>query len=636
MLGVNWENYLSIRRLVLPLLLLSLTASWSPLPGQQADFSFQDAQTLLETNCAACHGPRGAQGRLNVAALTPDSLSKQPRVWHRILTRVRQGEMPPKGAPAPAVDLREKFVGWVENSLRAAACANGVSAGPAPLRRLNRNEYAATVRELFNVHFNAGQALPADGAGGEGFDNAAETLFLSPVHAEKYLEAAKQALDYASKEPRSRTRFLVAEPGKDLTAEQAAQKTLKAFLPRAFRRPVTDIEADRYVELFRIAQKRGDSYEQSILYALQGVLISPYFLFRIEEPNPGPEMRLLGGYEMATRLSYFLWGTMPDETLMGLAAKGTLNDPETLKAQVQRMLKDQRSTAFAEQFIEQWLGTRELGNEAKPDAKLFPEYGDAELQAIIRYETYLFFQEMLINDLPLLNLIDSKWTIANDKLQKLYQLNIRGLGQQNKKADLPDGSPRGGLLTMAAVLTVSSYPHRTSPVLRGKWVLETILGTPPAPPPPDVPSLKEEQSATPATLREKLMLHRQNAVCASCHNRIDPIGFGLENFDPIGRWRSEDAGKAIDAKGELPDGTAFNGPVQLKAMLLERKDQFIRNLTTKMLAYGLGRGLTFEDDCTIEQIVEQLKKSDYSSQALIREVVLSVPFRYQAGTARPK
>jgi hypothetical protein len=293
-------------------------------------------------------------------------------------------------------------------------------------------------------------------------------------------------------------------------------------------------------------------------------------------------------------------------------------------------------------FVLQWLGKRVLGRTIAPDAKLFPMYsGDEELRGDIRYQPVLFFEELLANDLSLLNLLDSKFTIATRKLQKLYGLNVKPprpeAGGQPQRIELPEGSHRGGLLGMAAVLAVSSYPQRTSPVLRGKWILDALLGTPPPPPPPNVPTLPEQQASAPRTVRERLTEHRANAVCASCHSRIDPLGFALENYDVLGRWRSEDGGSPIDNEGELPDGTKFHGPDELKAVLLARKELFLRNLTNKMLGYALGRGLTLADSCTVDAILAELAKNDYRARTLIDAIVLSTPFRYQAGLqSKPK
>ena len=575
-------------------------------------------RTFLTRNCQTCHQGESAAGGFNINAVAD---------WSKVLNRVKNGEMPPRGFPAPDPAAREAFVARISADLHNKACAGGPRPGTYPLRRLNRDEYAATVRDLLNIHFNAAHALPFDGAGGEGFDNAAETLFLSPIHSEKYLEAAREALSAATKDPDSRKAFLIAQPGPNLPPDEAATKVLNAFLPRAFRRPVSAPEFDRYFDLYSKAVKRGETYEHSLLLALQAVLISPNFLFRAERASTGP----VDGYALATRLSYFLWGTMPDKALTAVAATAKLNTPEVLQAQVARMLKDPKAQDFATRFIEQWLATRELGRDIQPDLALFPAYADAELQSAIRYEPILFFQELLAKDLPLTNLLDADFTFLTDKLARHYGLpKLAGLSGQPKRFTLPADSHRGGILTMAATLAVSSYPQRTSPVLRGKWILENILGTPPPPPPPDVPALQENPAGAAAkTLRERLEQHRANPVCATCHSRIDPLGFALENYNPIGVWRTTDAGQPIDSAGVLPDGTKFQGASELKQILLARKDVFLRNFTSKMLGYSLGRGLTLNDGCTVDAIMNFLAANQYSTQTLIREIVLATPFRYR-------
>jgi mono/diheme cytochrome c family protein len=578
----------------------------------------------LKQNCAGCHSGATAQGGFNIARMD------KPESWSKAALRVHNGEMPPR-APLP-VEKREAFASWVRDRLRTEACS--VNAPPAApvVRRLSRTQYTATIRDLLNLHVDIGSTLPPDGAGGEGFDNAAETLFLSPIHAEKYLEAAKIALDFASKDPRGRAKFLIAAPGPGVTPEAAARTILDEFLPRAFRRPVEKADIDFHLGLFQAASRRGDGFNDAILYALRGALISPQFLFRIEHT---------GDYALASRLSYFLWGSMPDSLLFALAETGKLSDPEILKGQVARMLRNSRSTDFARSFVDQWLRTRDLGQSIKPDPVLFPEWADSELQGDIKNQPILFLREILANNLSVLDLLDSKWTIATRKLQKvLYLTNIRPARPNNQeqpqRIELPEGSRRGGLLGMTAVLAVSSHPHRTSPVLRGKWLLESILGTPPPPPPPNVPKLEEPKTgATPATLRERLAQHRADPACASCHARIDPLGFALENYDVLGRWRSDEAGLPIDAKGQLPDGTAFEGPDQLRAVLLQRKELFVRNLTNKVLGYALGRGLTLQDSCTVDSIVTELERGNYSAHTLINAVVMSAPFRQQATEKQP-
>lgn len=598
--------------------------------------TYQQAHGFLKTYCAGCHQPKAAAGGFDSSQMTEDSLVARPRLWSKALTRVREHEMPPVNAPKPPLEAREAFTTFVETSMRTAACTDGVQAGRALTKRLNRAEYGATVGDLLGIHINAGHALPADGAGGEGFDNAAETLFLSPVHAEKYLDAAKLAVEYAMSDPRSRARFLPAEPKEGVTAEDAARKVLALNLRRAFRRTVADAEVEKYMGFFRRSQKKGESFRASIGYALQAILISPHFLFRIEEP--AAEARLTPDFAMASRLSYFLWGSMPDDTLLDLAAEGKLQNEATLKAEVPRMLKSEQTRDFAENFVEQWLGTRELGRDIKPDATLFPQYYEEEVTSGIRYEPILFFQELIRNDGSLLEFIDSDWTVMSDKLQKFYgQPKSKGIRQQPRRVDLLADSHRGGLLGMTAILAVTSMPTRTSPVLRGKWLLDAMLGTPAPPPPPNVPALDtaHKEGAPPASIRERLEQHRKNPVCAGCHSRIDPWGFALENYDVMGKWRTEDQGAPIDATATLPDGTKINGINGLKELLMERKDLFVRNLTSKMMGYALGRSLTLEDYCAVDAIVAKLKKERYSAQALIREVVLSTPFRYQGADAAP-
>jgi hypothetical protein len=279
-----------------------------------------------------------------------------------------------------------------------------------------------------------------------------------------------------------------------------------------------------------------------------------------------------------------------------------------------------------------------LGGEKTPDAKLFPTYAnDEELRSDIRFQPILFFREVLNRNLPLLNLLDSKYTIGTSNLEKHYGIKLplnAGARKQPQWVELPDGTHRGGVLGMASVLAVSSYPYRTSPVLRGAWILDSILGTPPPPPPPNVPPLKDvNNDAEPESVRDRLVLHRANAACASCHDRIDPLGFALENFDAIGRWREQDGGKPVDNSGQLIDGTKFKGPAELKNALLDRKDLFVRNLTVKMLGYALGRGLTLKDSCAVDAIVAQAKASDYKALSWIEAIVLSVPFRHQAAAA---
>ena len=590
---------------------------------------------FIKRYCLECHSGEKPKASLDLSRFdSMDKILSEALLWDDILIRLSQGDMPPKEADLPTLNERSEFLNWVESSLQKAACQSGPHAGPAVLRRLNRAEYSASVRDLLDIHFDAGEALPSDGSGGEGFDNASETLFISPIHAEKYMDAARVAVEYAFADPRSLRRFLVAEPDEKTSPEVAARLVIEDFLPRAFRRSIPESEILEYLALFHAAYKADPSFMVAIRLTLQAVLISPKFLFIAEEPNFDSKPHKVTDHELASRLSYFLWGSLPDDELLKAADEGNLSDSRILHEQFKRMLGSQNSRKvrnFSQNFVEQWLGTRALGREFKPD-KSIRGY-DSELEGGMKYEPVFFFHEILTENRSLLDLLKADYTYVNRRLARHYR--IKGeFREQPKRVQLTDENRRGGLLSMAAVLAVSSYPHRTSPVLRGKWILETILGDPPPPPPPNVPELEESASSVSSeSLRQRLELHRQNVACAQCHDRIDPLGFGLENYGVLGRWRDKYEGHTVDARGALPDGTTFSGPAELKLALLGRKDQFVRHLTKKMLGYALGRGLTYYDYCAVNSIVDKLRANDYKSHHLLFGIIQSVPFRFKAGIA---
>ena len=590
---------------------------------------------FIKRYCLECHSGEKPKASLDLSRFdSMDKILSEALLWDDILIQLSQGDMPPKEADLPTLNERSEFLNWVESSLQKAACQSGPHAGPAVLRRLNRAEYSASVRDLLDIHFDAGEALPSDGSGGEGFDNASETLFISPIHAEKYMDAARVAVEYAFADPRSLRRFLVAEPDEKTSPEVAARRVIEDFLPRAFRRSIPESEILEYLALFHAAYKADPSFMVAIRLTLQAVLISPKFLFIAEEPNFDSKPHKVTDHELASRLSYFLWGSLPDDELLKAADEGNLSDSRILQEQFKRMLGTQNSRKvrnFSQNFVEQWLGTRALGREFKPD-KSIRGY-DSELEGGMKYEPVFFFHEILTENRSLLDLLKADYTYVNRRLARHYR--IKGeFREQPKRVQLTDENRRGGLLSMAAVLAVSSYPHRTSPVLRGKWILETILGDPPPPPPPNVPELEESASSVSSeSLRQRLELHRQNVACAQCHDRIDPLGFGLENYGVLGRWRDKYEGHTVDARGALPDGTTFSGPAELKLALLGRKDQFVRHLTKKMLGYALGRGLTYYDYCAVNSIVDKLRANDYKSHHLLFGIIQSVPFRFKAGIA---
>ncbi|HEU0119896.1 MAG TPA: DUF1592 domain-containing protein [Bryobacteraceae bacterium] len=411
----------------------------------------------------------------------------------------------------------------------------------------------------------------------------------------------------------------------------AARKILTRLLPKAYRGPVDTAEVDRLLTLYDRGARRGEPFEENVKLALKAVLVSPRFLFKVEEGNGKPGIQPLGHYEMASRLSYFLWSTMPDEELLRLAGEGKLQDEKVLRAQVDRMIDDPRSRVLANGFMGQWLGTQEIGGRAVPLLTELQHFYTPEGAADLREQPELFFHYMMTANKPLLDLLTANYAFMTDRLVKYYQLE--------GKIKLPPGpgfhlvqwpdDRRAGVLGFASVLAMSSHYKQASPVLRGAWVLETLLGTPVPPPPADVPPLDAAKGAAKTmTVRAMLAKHRENQTCAACHNLMDPIGLGLENFDWMGRWRdTDDDGSPVNASGSLPSGEKFNGPVELRAVLMKRKEEFTRQVTSKLLGYALGRALQDGDQCTVQKLMDTMANNGYQTRALIRDIVMSTPFR---------
>jgi hypothetical protein len=407
-----------------------------------------------------------------------------------------------------------------------------------------------------------------------------------------------------------------------------ARRVLANLARRAYRRPVTDKEVEELVQLVARVQKDGDSFEEGLCLAIERMLVSPHFLFRVEKAHPadrGEEPSKLSQHELATRLSYFLWSSMPDDELLRCADEQKLRQPEVLEAQVRRMLKDAKAYALVENFGGQWLRTQALESHI-PDRTKFAEFTDYTRMSM-KKETELFFEHILREDRPILDFIDANYTFLNQRLAEFYK--IGGVkGHEFRKVDLT-GTQRGGVLTQASVLTLSSYPNRTSPVLRGKWILENFLNAPPPPPPPDVPSLDERAVGKSASLREQLEKHRANSTCASCHARMDPLGFALEHFDAIGSWREKDGPFPIETSGTLPDGRSFKDHTELRALLKADADAFAECLTAKLLTYALGRGLERSDRETVKTIAKRVAREGYRFSSLILEIARSAPFQMQ-------
>ena len=413
--------------------------------------------------------------------------------------------------------------------------------------------------------------------------------------------------------------FETPAPGEDW--HKATKDVLNRFAKRAFRRPVTDDEISRLMAIAAYVRKDGQPFEKSIQLCVQAILSSPQFLFRVEKSDGSAALE---PYELASRLSYFLWSSMPDDELLSLAATGEIQKPTVLKAEVKRMLKDKRAQSLADNFAEEWLNLRKLAL-INPDPAQFPDF-DEHLRSEMLTETKMFFDGIVKNDLSVIDFLDAKYTYVNAQLAKHY--GMKGVeGDQFRKVSL-EGTPRCGVLTQASVLTLTSNPTRTSPVKRGKWVLEEILNTPPPPPPANVAQLPDDgKQIAAASLRQKMEIHRKDPACATCHKKMDPIGFSLENFDATGAWRGSDSGTPIDASGVLPDGTKFQGATELAAILLKKKADFVRSLSEKMLTYAIGRGVESYDKCTVDDIASACQSNGNRFSSLVCSVVTSDPFR---------
>ena len=598
-------------------------------------------QKFLSVHCLSCHSGERPKAGLSLDYTTEDAVRANPSVWYGAAEAMRSGHMPPASRPTPDAVESGAIARWADSIAATAHPPRRVTA-----RRLNQAEYANTVQALLGVGVRLEVALPADDTG-DGFDTIGDVLSVSPTLIEKYLSASEGAVAAAVADravwerlrtppatdpvpyairgaPPVRGEAVKGTDGTSADDDRAAEidrtyYALQAFADRAYRRPVTHREMYRLMRFVETALDRGEPADVGLRQALLAVLASPHFLFRLE-PDGGPAGRPLTGFEVATRLAYFLWASPPDDALYRAACADQLGDSKALATQVRRMVADPRARALADLFADQWLQIRGLD-----DTAAFPGV-DVELRTAMRTETRLVFDDVARNNRPVLDLLTGEDTFVNQRLAEHY--GIPGVtGEDFRRVSLA-GTGRGGVLGHASVLTVTSGPARTSPVRRGKWVLETLLGASPGSPPPGVDSLKDE--AGPATTaRERLARHRGRAECAGCHARIDPLGFGLENFDRVGRWRDADAGVAVDAAGVLPDGRTFTGPVELRVLLAAKPDPFVRCLTRKLLTYALGRSLTPADGPAVERVVRQAARRGFRFADLAVALALSDPFRVQ-------
>ena len=646
---------------------------------------------VLEAYCYDCHGGGENRGGVALDAFNSGTNVIAGRdVWWRVLKNLQANLMPPAKKSQPTPAQKKLVVQWIKSAVFETAPQNP-DPGRVTLRRLNRVEYQNTIRDLVGVEFDAPEIFPPEDTG-KGFDNLSDVLTLSPMLLEKYVDAAEKIIgqavpvpdDAAAKrsKPANETRFFPKPVPASVADRRAyARELLGDFARRAFRRPVDQATTDRLVQLAEsVYDQPGKTFQAGVAKAMVAVLASPRFIFREENTAPaGHEpYAFVDEYALASRLSYFLWSSMPDEELFRLADAGKLR--KNLSAQLARMLADPRADALEKNFVGQWLQARDietvpieapsvLAREQKIDPQLettrqrFRELRNKpeatltaaekaelanlratlharrqlasadltdDLRHAMRQETESVFAFILREDRSLLELLDSDYTFLNEPLARHYGItNV--FGSEIRRVTLPPDSPRGGVLTEGTVLAVTANPTRTSPVKRGVFILDNILGTPPLPPPPNVPPLENSianVNGRVPTLRETLAVHRENPLCASCHSQMDPIGLALENFNALGMWRVQEFGQPIDPSGQLITGETFADIRELKRVLVKNHaEDFYRTLTQKLLTYALGRSLDYYDVETVDQIVARIEKSGGKPSALLAGIVESVPFQ---------
>lgn len=610
----------------------------------------KDIRPLLQDGCIKCHNTNITKGGINI-----DNYKEQGRViqsgsfWLEVLGVIKDRTMPPKTEKPLSADVYHKLVNGIDAILQASLLEK--TPGKVVIRRLSHSEYQYTVYDLLGVNFDARSYFPSDGSGGGGFDNQGRALFFTPLKLERYYDAGSQIIEeiLADKSKwqtvvpfvfkaggwdgfKNWIRTLFSDKYDYLNdADLAAEKVIDNIATKAYRRFLKPEEKGKLLELFASVYeakkevKNPLRFDESIAEVLKAVLVSPNFLYKVEEEPQKEGPYPLNDFEVASRLSYFLWCSSPDQQLFDLAFAGKLQDSTVLAGQVKRMLADPKSKRFAESFTVQWLGlTKLLDSEPMVDAELFPDF-NLELRKDLYQESAEFFHHVLTKSKNMLDLVNSDYSMLNKTLAKFY--GIEGVNDDVfQKVNFTDNK-RGGVLGMAGVLAATSISTRTSPVLRGKWVMEQILGVSPPPPPAEVSALTEDKNIHEALgLRKILEMHRANPACQSCHEKMDPLGLGLENYDPTGQWRETYEVVKIDASGITADGQKFNGPSELKEILLKEDKKIARNFSKRMLSYALGRTVLFTDEPALVKLENALLNNNFNPDPFLIELVISYPF----------
>ena len=619
------------------LVLFSVSVSWAEIGDKGTDEATlrADAQKVFKEKvapfvnkyCTRCHGSRAKAGINLQSALKNPGGESASLHWKKAVANVKVHEMPPDDASKiPTDEERRQFIEWMGNIKYLAPR----DPGPFVIRRLTKTEYANTLHDLYGVDPAIADSLPEEVVG-EGFLNS-----ISPLQFELFLGIANKVIEQVvapkDKAPTAIQKRLFGQPhtqGADLRKE--ARRVGRSLAREAYRRPPSDAELDVLVDVYDLARNNELNHPAALGLTLKAVLVSPQFLFitpakKTESDEP---IVLLDDHQLASRLSYLLWSAPPDAELAALADKGELHKPEVLRTQVERLLKHARSRALFDGFGAQWLRLSELGRQVF-DPEMFPQMTPL-LRKSMMEEARLFFESIVRENQSVVRFVDSDYTFLNEPLAKVYGLEQSVPGPKMRRIKLTNPN-RGGILGMPATLATTSFPNRTSPVRRGVWVLEQILGDRIPPPPPDVTELAEQnhKEVKGLTLRQRTELHQSEATCANCHKVLDPIGFGLENFDAIGRWREKnDVGVAIDSAGKLPDGKGFTTPAELKGLLAQREADLARNLTERLMAYALGRQLEGYDDVVIDQLMVKIAADNYRVRTIITEVITSYLFTHR-------
>ncbi len=613
------------------------------------DWKLQFVQYIhpaLARSCHSCHSDEGGCAP-DIAGIQTalDSVHVGDFFWRQLAKQVVEHQPPLPESALLTTNDRLRLLYWIENRPRTALCEELAEDSDAPrhleqeqwrvgfgmARRLTRDELRNSVRDLLGVQLSDDQLPPPEGSGGEGFDNVSSTLFTSSMLLETWFQAVESAVNAAIREdlnnpagqPRRILSVLPAETGDQLTAATAC---LKKFTGRAWRRLPDEAELHRLLSLYREAFHETDDFSQAMAEAARAVLLSPHFLLVSE-----PELVDAGEYQLlpeqfATRMALFLWRSLPDDELLNAAASGKLLLPHDIRQQIRRMLRDPKSESLGQDFGLQWLGLQRP-EEMQPDPQSFPDWTPATAQ-LLQEEAVQLVNHILRRNRPLTELLHADYLIANEQLAKYYELPGSGSTEWGI-LQLPDHK-RGGILTLGAVLTVTSRPSRTSPVLRGRWILENILGETVDMPPSDIPVFPEAADpAAPMTLRERLEQHRADPGCFHCHETMDQLGFALEEFDPTGRLRDHDGTGPVDASAILPAGETFHGISGLREVLRDKQQDFLRLFCRRLLAYALGRGIDRFDECVLDRCLEALADEENRADALFEEIILSFPFRHR-------